>query len=76
MAVNVTKMTEKLRDLGMLGSIRQRLGAKNENDTSVDKLINRMTADELMYEWAGWKLGYGDWWIDMKGKYDRLQRDV
>ena len=76
MAVNVTEMTERLKDLGILGDIRQRLGADNENDTSFDKDIDQMTADELMYAWAAWKLGYGDWWTDMKKKYDRLRKDA
>lgn len=76
MAKNVTEMTERLKDLGILGDIRQRLGADNENDTSFDKDIDQMTADELMYAWAGWKLGYGAWWTDMKKKYDRLCKDA
>jgi len=75
MAVNVTEMTERLKDLGILGDIRQRLGAENENDTSFDNDIDKMTADELMHAWAGWKFGYGDWWTDMKKKYDRLCKD-
>ena len=76
MAVNVTEMTERLKDLGILGDIRQRLGAKDGNDTSCDKDIDQMTADELMYAWAGWEFGYGDWWTDMKNKYDRLCKDA
>jgi len=76
MATNVTEMTERLEDIGILGEIRQRLGATNENDTSFDNDINKMTPDKLMYEWAGWKLGYGDWWTDMKKKYDRLRKDA
>ena len=68
-------MTERLEDLGILGDIRLRLGADYEHDTSFDKDIDQMTADELMREWAQWKLGY-NWWTDMKKKYDRLRKDA
>jgi hypothetical protein len=56
MATNVSEMTDRLRDLSILGDIRQRLGAKDENDSSFDNQINSMTADEIMSEWSGGKI--------------------
>jgi hypothetical protein len=66
-------MIEKLKDCRILGDVRQRLGAKNENDTSFDEEINEMEPDEIMAEWVGWKLGSGDWWDIFKSVYDRIK---
>jgi hypothetical protein len=75
MATNVSEMTDRLRDLGILGDIRQRLGAKDENDSSFDNQIDSMTADEIMSEWSACKLGSSEWWKDMNRKYNRLRSD-
>jgi len=66
-------MTDKLRDLGILGDIRQRLGAADENDSSFDDDINSMSADELVAEWSGWVLGSPDWWKTMNRLYTQLK---
>lgn len=73
--MNVSEMTDRLKDLGILGDIRQRLGAKDEHDSSLDKKIDSMTAEDLMAEWSAWKLGSADWWKDMNRKYIRLRSD-
>lgn len=75
MATNVSEMTDRLRDLGILGDIRKRLGAKDEHDSSFDNQIDLMTADEIMSEWSAWKLGSAEWWKDMNRKYNRLRSD-
>lgn len=64
---------EKLTILGILGDVRQRVGADTETDTSNDEIINRMTSDELMKQWAGWNLGHGSWWTTMKAYYNELE---
>lgn len=52
--------TEILEDVD-LADIRQRLGAKDENDTSRDERINQMTAEELVAKKSGWELGDESW---------------
>lgn len=75
MASNVSTMVERLKDHGILGDVRQRLGAENDDDSLFDDKINEMTPDEIMYEWVGWKLGYGSWWHTFKSAYDRIRSD-
>lgn len=64
---------EKLTKVGILGDIRQRLGANDENDTSKDSRINKMDNSELLELWSGWRLGDGSWWTTMKRYYDELE---
>jgi len=65
---------EKLTQLGIIGDVRQRLGAYDENDTSSDSRINQMENSQLIKQWAGWHLGDGSWWTTMKAYYDGLER--
>lgn len=65
---------EKLTQLGIIGDVRQRLGADDENDTSSDARINQMDNSQLVKQWAGWYLGDGSWWTTMKAYYDGLER--
>jgi hypothetical protein len=65
---------EKLTELGIIGDVRQRLGADDENDTSEDARINKLDNSRLVKEWAGWNLGDGSWWTSMKAYYDGLER--
>jgi len=65
---------EKLTQLGIIGDVRQRLGAYDENDTSSDSRINRMENSQLIKQWAGWHLGDGSWWTKMKAYHDGLER--
>ncbi len=67
------KNTEKLKNLGILGSVRQRLGAKDENDNSKDVEINCMENSSLVEAWCGWHLGDGSIWTKMKNFYDILE---
>ena len=75
MAKNVSEMTDRLKDLGILGDIRKRLGAKDEHDSSFDNQIDSMTEDEIMCEWSAWKLGSSEWWKDMNSIYNRIRSD-
>lgn len=65
---------EKLTQLGIIGDVRQRLGADNENDEQMDMHINTYNHDQLVKAWAGWYLGDGSWWTTMKAYYDGLER--
>ena len=70
----INKMTnvEKLKALGILGAVRQRQGAANQSDETYDENINEMDNLQLIEQYCGWYLGSGDWWIDMKYKFDKL----
>ena len=65
---------EKLTQLKIIGHVRQRLGADDENDKSLDSRINKMSNSALMKAWSGWVLGDGDWWVIMKSYYDDLKK--
>lgn len=65
---------EKLTQLGIIGAVRQRLGADDENDEKMDNRINGMNNNQLIKHWTGWHLGDGEWWTQMKAYYDGLER--
>lgn len=52
---------EKLDGLGILGDVRQRLGADKEDDTRYDDQINSMSPRELTKEYTAWILGSESW---------------
>jgi len=64
---------EKLTQLGIIGDVRQRFGADDENDKQMDKLINTRDNSQLVAAWTGWNLGDGSWWNTMKAYYDGLE---
>jgi hypothetical protein len=64
---------EKLTQIGIIGDVRQRYGADDENDTSRDKIINEQDNDTLIAAWCGWHIGDGSWWTTMKHYYDALE---
>lgn len=64
---------EKLTRLGIIRDVRLRLGVDDENDTSIDTVINEMSNSELVEQWSGWHLGYSSWWTTMKAYYDGLE---
>lgn len=65
---------EKLEELGMLGNVRQRLGAKDEDDTSQDEIINEMTNQELVERDSAWELGSEQWAADIIHNYNELNK--
>jgi hypothetical protein len=66
---------EKLMNLGMLGAVRQRLGAEDAFDESYDEEIETMDNEKLVELWCGWELGDGSWWTEMKYKFDKLEEN-
>ena len=64
---------EKLDELGILGDIRQRMGANDIFDNLYDNDINEMTHDDILKAWSGWRLGDPSWWSTMKSYFDRLE---
>lgn len=61
-----------LEEMGILGDIRERLGAKGENDTSRDTRITNMDIKESVAAWSAWHLGDESWANDIIGKYQTL----
>ncbi len=66
---------EKLKELAIIGDVRQRLGSDDENDTSIDHLINEMSNYQLVKKWCGWNIGDEEWWVSMKHLYDELEKN-
>ena len=64
---------DTLKQLGILGDVRQRLGAKDGYDDSQDIRINELSSTDIVAQWAGWELGNPSWWYDMKEYFDRLE---
>lgn len=64
---------EKLEKLGILGTLRMRLGASSEDDGSFNSEINSMSNNEIVRQYCAWYLGVGDWWDDMKKIFDQLE---
>lgn len=64
---------KKLEDLYMLGDIRQRLGADDENDSSCDDKIIAMDARTATSAYVGWSLGNDEYGNDTIDKYTALK---
>ena len=63
---------KKLKELGMLGNIRQRLGAEDENDTSMDERIMRMPLEKVVAVDSAWELGDEGWATNIINNYRAL----
>lgn len=63
-----------LKKMGILGDIRQRLGAKNEEDTSFDKTIEMMSTRDIVAAEYGWELGDNSWGYNIIDLYLRLTK--
>ena len=59
----------------VLGDIRQRLGAEDEDCTSCDERINEMDARALTKEWCGWNLGDEEWGSQIIDMYEALKAE-
>lgn len=64
---------EKLDELGILGNVRESLGADDAQDTSLDGVINNLTNSDLIAQWSQWHLGSMSWWKTMKAMFDELE---
>ena len=62
--------------IGILQDVRQRLGAKNEDDTSYDDIIAKMSAKEIMAKWCGWNLGDEGWANLIINIYENIKSNV
>ena len=64
---------EKLNQIGILGKVRQRLGAENEADEKHDDKINELSNSKCIGLSIGWELGDDNWWHDAKSDFDKLE---
>ena len=53
----VSPKLARLKNLKILGAVRKRLGASDDDDTSFDYLIKDMSPEDLVSAWCGWYLG-------------------
>lgn len=65
-----------LEDNGILGDIRQRLGASDEKDTSRDSRIESMNPRMLTAIAFGWELGDDNWGYQIIDMYEALKEDL
>lgn len=63
-----------LEDECVLGDIRQRLGAEDENDTSRDEKIMELDARNLVATQSAWNLGDEQWALDIIDLYNKLKK--
>lgn len=59
---------EKLKKLGILNDLRERLGGGD-----CDEELNAMSPQRLMEEWAGWQLGDPYWATFIIETYEKLK---
>lgn len=67
------KNVEKLKQIGILGDIRQRLGADSAKDDTYDEEINLLDSHEILKQYSAWILGDKHWWSELKSVFDRLE---
>jgi hypothetical protein len=67
------KKIDFLQELGILGDIRQRLGAEDEKDNSKDDKILKLTAQQLVAKHCGWHLGDETWAHDFISLYNKIK---
>lgn len=68
--MNNVKILEQLK---ILDNIREVLGAKSENDTSYDEIINKMTPKQITKAWSTWYLGSSYWAEKIINIYEELK---
>ena len=64
---------EKLQKIGILGDVRESLGAEDAKDETYDDTINEMNNSTLIEQWCRWHIGDRSWWTTMKSNFDRLE---
>ena len=69
-------LIEKLEKMGILGSIRQRVGAENESDESFDYRIVKIKKKRLVAEWVGFEIGDENWAYSIISKYETLKEFI
>lgn len=65
---------EKCKSAGILGAVRSNLGAKADDDTSYDHIINQATTAQIMGYWTGWEIGDRGWGRQAAHIYEELSK--
>jgi hypothetical protein len=73
--MSIVKYLEKEHPT-LLGDVRQRLGAEDENDIKYDYKIEGFNAKQIMAKWCGWHLGDEDWGNEIIGRYEELKEEL
>jgi len=58
----------------VLVSVRLRLGAEDDNDTSYDRTISKMGPTDMISKWLGWHLGSDNWGPEIIDNYEKLKK--
>lgn len=64
---------KKLRKIGILGDIREFIGADHSQDDSCDEEINKLDNSKLIELWFRYRLGDGSWWTGAKEWFDQME---
>lgn len=64
---------EILKKYRQLGAVRERLGATDEFDDSVDEDINKLSPSKVVEAYAGWHLGDAGWAREIITLYEKLK---
>ena len=64
----------KLKQLGILGDVRQALGANDEHDCSKDSKIISSTNEDIIGYYSQWNLGNKYWGKDFISKFKALEK--
>jgi hypothetical protein len=65
----------KLKRLGILGDVRQALGADSEHDESKDKKIISSSNEDIIGLYSQWHLGDKYWGKDFISKFKALEKE-
>jgi hypothetical protein len=63
---------EKLNELGVLGEVRLRHGAKSKEDSSRDFIINQLSNLELVASYCGYVHGHNYLWYKLINLFNDL----
>jgi len=69
-------LMEEMDHLGILGDVRERLGADNEDDDSKDYKFKDMSAADIVAAWTAWQLGDEAWAYNIISMHKVLEESI
>ena len=76
MSITGSKKIELLREMRILGDIRERLGAKDSHDESRDGVIEMLSPRDLVATKFGWELGDNSWGYNIIDMYLEITKEL